>query len=74
MTAEPGPNNRSGTTIAIGCRCRRNQIRRGAELCQAALHTYGAIDCFFNNAGIEVKVAPTAEPAIGGAVIQAMQS
>ncbi len=42
----------------------RADVTRSADVqayVKAALQKYGAIDCFHNNAGIEGKVAPTAE-------------
>jgi NAD(P)-dependent dehydrogenase (short-subunit alcohol dehydrogenase family) len=42
----------------------RADVARSEEVqsyVQAALDAYGAIDCFFNNAGIEGRVCPTAE-------------
>jgi NAD(P)-dependent dehydrogenase (short-subunit alcohol dehydrogenase family) len=43
---------------------RRADVTRSADVqayVQAALDAFGAIDCFHNNAGIEGRVAPTAE-------------
>ncbi|MCB4821385.1 SDR family NAD(P)-dependent oxidoreductase [Roseicella aerolata] len=43
---------------------RQADVTRAADVeafVQAALDNFGAIDCFHNNAGIEGKVAPTAE-------------
>jgi NAD(P)-dependent dehydrogenase (short-subunit alcohol dehydrogenase family) len=39
---------------------------------RAALDTYGAIDCFHNNAGVEGSIAPTAE--YGEAIFDAVMS
>jgi NAD(P)-dependent dehydrogenase (short-subunit alcohol dehydrogenase family) len=52
----------------------RADVARSADVqgyVQATLDAYGAIDCFFNNAGIEGTVAPTAdyEEAVFDAVI-----
>src|SRR4029079_14543864 len=52
----------------------RADVTRSADVqnyVKATLDTYGTIDCFFNNAGIEGKVAPTQEydEAIFDAVI-----
>jgi NAD(P)-dependent dehydrogenase (short-subunit alcohol dehydrogenase family) len=50
------PNPKVGTVTA--------DVTKAADVkayVKAALDKYGRIDCFFNNAGIEGKVAPTAE-------------
>ena len=50
-----------GKKFAIACTADVTRTADVAGYVKAALDTFGAIDCFHNNAGIEGKVAPTAE-------------
>ena len=48
-----------GAALAVGADV--TQSADVARYVKAAMDTYGSIDCFFNNAGIEGKLAPIAE-------------
>lgn len=50
---------RGGAAIAVGADVTKSHDVAGYV--RAAMAAYGRIDCFFNNAGIEGKVAPTAD-------------